>query len=88
MKSPPRTSAALQNTKLSVHPHGTWGVLGKGGRLKKFDEAQQMIELLNVASIAGALATSRQTCSRLPSNIFTSHASRPHGFAPGRVLAG
>jgi 2-methylcitrate dehydratase PrpD len=63
--------------KLSVHPHGTWGVLGAAiaaGRLKKFDQAQ-MIELLNVASTMG-MATSRQTLldGSTVRNIFTGHA--------------
>jgi 2-methylcitrate dehydratase PrpD len=63
--------------KLSVHPHGTWGVLGAAiaaGRLKKFDEAQ-MVELLNVASTMG-MATSRQTLldGSTVRNIFTGHA--------------
>jgi len=63
--------------KISVHPHGTWGVLGAAiavGRLKKFDEAK-MLELLNVASTMG-MATSRQTLldGATVRNIFTGHA--------------
>ncbi len=63
--------------KLSVHPHGTWGVLGAAiaaGRLKKFDETK-MLELLNVASTMG-MATSRQTLldGSTVRNIFTGHA--------------
>ena len=63
--------------RISVHPHGTWGVLGAAiavGRLKKFDEAK-MIALLNVASTMG-MATSRQTLldGATVRNIFTGHA--------------
>ena len=63
--------------RLSVHPHGTWGVLGAAiavGRLKKFDEAK-MLELLNVASTMG-MATSRQTLldGATVRIIFTGHA--------------
>ena len=63
--------------RISVHPHGTWGVLGAAiavGRLKKFDEAK-MLELLNVASTMG-MATSRQTLldGATVRNIFTGHA--------------
>ena len=63
--------------KLSVHPHGTWGVLGAAiaaGRLKKFDQAK-MVELINVASTMG-MATSRQTLldGATVRNIFTGHA--------------
>jgi len=63
--------------KLSVHPHGTWGVLGAAiaaGRLKKFTPAQ-MVALINVASTMG-MATSRQTLldGATVRNIFTGHA--------------
>ena len=63
--------------RLTVHPHGTWGVLGAAiaaGRLKKFDAAK-MLELLNVASTMG-MATSRQTLldGATVRNIFTGHA--------------
>ncbi|MGZ5259182.1 MAG: MmgE/PrpD family protein, partial [Burkholderiales bacterium] len=50
------------NVKLSVHPHGTYGVIGAAiaaGKLKRFT-ASQMLELINVASTMG-MATSRQT---------------------------
>src|SRR6185503_2710139 len=43
------------NVRLSIHPHGTYGVIGAAiaaGRLKRFD-AQQMLELLNVAATMG-----------------------------------
>ncbi len=63
--------------KISVHPHGTWGVLGAAiavGRLKKFEQAR-MVELINVASTMG-MATSRQTLldGATVRNIFTGHA--------------
>ena len=63
--------------RISVHPHGTWGVLGAAiavGRLKKFDQAR-MLELINVSSTMG-MATSRQTLldGATVRNIFTGHA--------------
>jgi len=65
------------NVKLSVHPHGTYGVIGAAiaaGRLKRFS-AVQMLELVNVASTMG-MATSRQTLldGATVRNIFTGHS--------------
>ena len=65
------------NVKLSVHPHGTYGVIGAAlaaGKLKRFDAAQ-MLELINVASTMG-MATSRQTLldGATVRNIFTGHS--------------
>ena len=63
--------------KLSVHPHGTWGVIGAAvavGRLKGFDAAKMAV-LLNVAATMG-MATSRQTLldGATVRNIFTGHS--------------
>jgi 2-methylcitrate dehydratase PrpD len=63
--------------KLSVHPHGTYGVIGAAiavGKLKGFT-APQMLELVNVASTMG-MATSRQTLldGATVRNIFTGHS--------------
>ena len=71
-----RISRAAQ-VKLSVHPHGTYGVLGAAlaaGRLKRFNAAQ-MLELINVAATMG-MATSRQTLldGATVRNIFTGHS--------------
>lgn len=65
------------NVKLSVHPHGTYGVLGAAlaaGKLKGFTVAQ-MLELINCASTMG-MATSRQTLldGATVRNIFTGHS--------------
>ncbi|MGZ8230704.1 MAG: MmgE/PrpD family protein [Burkholderiales bacterium] len=65
------------NVKLSVHPHGTYGVIGAAiavGRLKHF-AADQMLELINVAATMG-MATSRQTLldGATVRNIFTGHS--------------
>lgn len=65
------------NVKLSVHPHGTYGVIGAAiaaARLKRFDSAQ-MLELINVAATMG-MATSRQTLldGATVRNIFTGHS--------------
>jgi 2-methylcitrate dehydratase PrpD len=65
------------NTRLSIHPHGTYGVIGAAvaaGRLKGFD-AKQMLELLNVSATMG-MATSRQTLldGATVRNIFTGHS--------------
>ncbi len=65
------------NVRLSVHPHGTYGVIGAAiaaGRLKRF-AARQMLELINVASTMG-MATSRQTLldGATVRNIYTGHS--------------
>ncbi len=65
------------NVKLTVHPHGTYGVMGAAiaaGRLKGFN-APQMLELINCASTMG-MATSRQTLldGATVRNIFTGHS--------------
>jgi 2-methylcitrate dehydratase PrpD len=65
------------NVKLSVHPHGTYGVIGAAiavGRLKGFTAAQ-MLELVNCASTM-AMASSRQTLldGATVRNIFTGHS--------------
>lgn len=65
------------NTRLSIHPHGTYGVIGAAiaaGRLKRFN-AQQMLELINCAATMG-MATSRQTLldGATVRNIFTGHS--------------
>ena len=65
------------NVKLSVHPHGTYGVIGAAlaaGKLKGFDAAR-MLELVNVAATMG-MATSRQTLldGATVRNIFTGHS--------------
>ncbi len=71
-----RISRAAQ-VKLSVHPHGTYGVIGAAiaaGKLKSFSAAQ-MLELINVAATMG-MATSRQTLldGATVRNIFTGHS--------------
>jgi 2-methylcitrate dehydratase PrpD len=71
-----RVSRAAQ-VKLSIHPHGTYGVIGAavaGARLKGFDSGQ-MLELLNVAATMG-MATSRQPLldGATVRNIFTGHS--------------
>ncbi len=71
-----RISRAAQ-VKLSVHPHGTYGVIGAAiaaGKLKRFSAAQ-MLELINVAATMG-MATSRQTLldGATVRNIFTGHS--------------
>jgi 2-methylcitrate dehydratase PrpD len=65
------------NVKISIHPHGTYGVIGAAiaaGKLKGFTAAQ-MLELINVASTMG-MATSRQTLldGATVRNIFTGHS--------------
>jgi 2-methylcitrate dehydratase PrpD len=71
-----RISRAAQ-VKLSVHPHGTYGVIGAAiaaAKLKRFSAAQ-MIELINSAATMG-MATSRQTLldGATVRNIFTGHS--------------
>jgi len=65
------------NVRLSIHPHGTYGVIGAAiaaARLKRF-HAGQMLELLNVAATMG-MATSRTTLldGATVRNIFTGHS--------------
>ena len=65
------------NVRLSVHPHGTYGVIGAAiavGKLKKFSQPQ-MRELINVAATMG-MATSRNTLLKGSTvrNIFTGHS--------------
>lgn len=71
-----RISRAAQ-TRLSIHPHGTYGVIGAAvavGKLKRFS-SNQMLELLNVGATMG-MATSRQTLldGATVRNIFTGHS--------------
>lgn len=71
-----RISRAAE-VRLSIHPHGTYGVIGAAiaaGRLKRYGTAQ-MLELLNVAATMG-MATSRQTLldGATVRNIYTGHA--------------
>jgi 2-methylcitrate dehydratase PrpD len=71
-----RVSRAAE-TRLSIHPHGTYGVIGAavaGARLKRFD-SKAMLELLNVSATMG-MATSRQTLldGATVRNIFTGHS--------------
>jgi 2-methylcitrate dehydratase PrpD len=71
-----RVSRAAE-TRLSIHPHGTYGVIGAavaGARLKRFDP-KAMLELLNVSATMG-MATSRQTLldGATVRNIFTGHS--------------
>jgi 2-methylcitrate dehydratase PrpD len=71
-----RISRAAQ-TRLSIHPHGTYGVIGAAvaaARLKGFSTSQ-MLELLNVSATMG-MATSRQTLldGATVRNIFTGHS--------------
>jgi 2-methylcitrate dehydratase PrpD len=65
------------SVKLSIHPHGTYGVIGAAiaaGKLKRYT-APQMLELINVAATMG-MATSRQTLldGATVRNIFTGHS--------------
>ncbi len=71
-----RISRAAQ-VRLSVHPHGTYGVIGAAiaaGKLRHFD-APRMLELINVAATMG-MASSRQTLldGATVRNIFTGHS--------------
>ena len=65
------------DTRLAIHPHGTYGVMGAAiaaGKLKGFNAAQ-MVELINCASTMG-MATSRQTLldGATVRNIYTGHS--------------
>src|SRR5688500_3346108 len=71
-----RISRAAE-TRLSIHPHGTYGVIGAAvadSRLKRFDAAQMLV-LLNVSATRGR-ATSRQPLldGATVRNIFTGHS--------------
>jgi 2-methylcitrate dehydratase PrpD len=71
-----RVSRAAE-TRLSIHPHGTYGVIGAAvaaARLKRFDE-RNMLELINCAATMG-MATSRHTLldGATVRNIFTGHS--------------
>lgn len=71
-----RISRAAQ-MKLSIHPHGTYGVIGAAiaaAKLRRFSAAQ-MVELINCAATMG-MATSRQTLldGATVRNIFTGHS--------------
>jgi 2-methylcitrate dehydratase PrpD len=85
-----RVSRASQ-IRLSVHPHGTYGVMGAAiaaARLKGFN-AEQMRELLNIAATMG-MATSRQTLldGATVRNIFTGHSGYMGLTAAGLVECG
>jgi 2-methylcitrate dehydratase PrpD len=65
------------NVRLSIHPHGTYGVIGAAlavGLLRGFGRAQ-LLELINVSATMG-MATSRQTLldGATVRNIFTGHS--------------
>ena len=79
------------NVKLSVHPHGTYGVIGAAvaaGKLKRFT-ASQMIELINIASTM-SMASSRQTLldGATVRNIFTGHSAYMGSMAARLVECG
>lgn len=66
------------NIRLTIHPHGTYGVIGAAvavGKLKGFDKVR-MRELLNVAATMG-MATSRNTLleGSTVRNIYTGHSA-------------
>jgi 2-methylcitrate dehydratase PrpD len=65
------------NVRLSIHPHGTWGVIGgavAAAKLKGFD-VDRMVETINVASTLG-MATARKTLleGATVRNLFTGHS--------------
>lgn len=65
------------NMHLTIHPHGTYGVIGAAiaaAKLQRFDTAR-MRELLNVSATMG-MATSRRTLldGATVRNIFTGHS--------------
>ncbi|MEO7404512.1 MAG: MmgE/PrpD family protein, partial [Burkholderiales bacterium] len=83
--------ARAANVRLSIHPHGTWGVIGAAvavGRLKRFD-APAMASVINQAAVLG-LATSRQTLleGATVRNPFTGHSGRMGIAATQMVEAG
>ncbi len=66
------------NVRLTIHPHGTYGVIGAAiavAKLKGFNPTQ-MRELLNVAATMG-MATSRNTLleGSTVRNIYTAHSA-------------
>jgi len=74
--------------KLTIHPHGTWGVIGAAvaaGKLRGFD-VPAMIELINVAATMG-MATARKTLleGSTVRNIFTGHSGYM-GLMAGRLV--
>lgn len=78
-------------TKLAVHPHGTYGVIGAAlavGKLKGFS-AVQMLELVNVAATM-AMSSSRQTLldGATVRNIFTGHSGYMGQMAARMVECG
>ncbi|HEV7803196.1 MAG TPA: MmgE/PrpD family protein, partial [Burkholderiales bacterium] len=79
------------NVRMSVHPHGTYGVIGAAiavGKLKKLNPPQ-MRELLNVAATMG-MATSRMTLleGSTVRNIYTGHSGYMGQMAVRLVEAG
>jgi len=79
------------NIRLSVHPHGTYGVIGAAiavGKLKALNQPQ-MRELLNVAATMG-MATSRKTLleGSTVRNIYTGHSGYMGQMAVRLVEAG
>ena len=79
------------NIRLTIHPHGTYGVIGAAiavGKLKRLQPAQ-MRELINVASTMG-MATSRNTLleGSTVRNIFTGHSGFMGQLAVRLVEAG
>jgi 2-methylcitrate dehydratase PrpD len=79
------------NVKLSLHPHGTYGVIGAAiaaGKLKRFT-APQFRELINVASTM-AMSSSRQTLldGATVRNIFTGHSGYMGSMAARLVECG
>jgi len=78
-------------TRLAVHPHGTWGVIGAAvavGRLKRFDR-RTMRELINVSATMG-MGTSRNTLleGSTVRNIYTGHSGFMGLLATQLVEAG
>jgi 2-methylcitrate dehydratase PrpD len=71
--------ARAAEVRLSIHPHGTWGVIGAAvavARLKRFDSTR-MLSVINQAATLG-LATSRQTLleGATVRNPFTGHSAQ------------
>jgi 2-methylcitrate dehydratase PrpD len=79
------------NVKLSVHPHGTYGVIGAAiavGKLNRFTK-RQFLELINVASTM-AMSSSRRTLldGATVRNIFTGHSGYMGSMAARLVECG